>query len=164
MTEEKSGGFHFGTVGRDVKIEAGGDIVAGDKISTTTTGFQQQSDKDEFVKQLGELRSALRDIKTQIADIERLDEDAKDELSLDILQQLSELKNAMAQAEGLDVGRAPPSEQFESVTGCLDRTGLVLDKIKSLGENASELAANVTPVLLRTLPLLASARHLIGLP
>jgi hypothetical protein len=35
--EAARGGFHFGNVGRDAKMNAGGDIVAGDKTVTTTT-------------------------------------------------------------------------------------------------------------------------------
>ena len=64
MSEEKSGGFHIGDVGGDVKIEAGGDIVGRDKVTTTHAGFNDEGEKQEFLNQLDELRSALGDFRT----------------------------------------------------------------------------------------------------
>ncbi len=51
------GGFNFGNVGGNVSIEACGDIVAGDKTTTTTitTGFKQEEDKQAFLQKIEEL-------------------------------------------------------------------------------------------------------------
>jgi hypothetical protein len=64
------GGFHIGTVGGNASFSAGGDMVAGDKItqSTTTTvdnGFKQDNDKQKFLQQIDELRATLRDLQTK---------------------------------------------------------------------------------------------------
>ncbi len=46
MSDKSSkGGFNIGNVGGKVSIQAGGDVVAGDKTTTTTiTGFKQEQD------------------------------------------------------------------------------------------------------------------------
>jgi len=164
MSEEKSGGFHFGSVGRDVKMEAGGDFVAGDKVMTPRAAFEDQRQKQEFLEQMEELRSALREIKSQVEGVEQFDEDAKDQLVLEILQQISELKHAKQDAEQLEAGQSPPDGKVQSVGQCLDKAGGLLDKIKGIGDSAAGLAESVAPVLAKALPILASARHLLGIP
>jgi len=73
-SEETRGGFHFGNVGRDVTMKAGGDIVGGNKETTTTTiqtGFKSEEQKQEFQKQLDALREALREIKGVVTQFRR---------------------------------------------------------------------------------------------
>lgn len=164
IAEAKSGGFHFGHVGRDVKIEAVGDIVAGDKVTTTHNGFNDVTQKQEFLKQMDELRSALREIKSQVEGVEHFDEDARDELVMEILQQLSEVKQAKQDAEQLVPGQLSAADRLQSVGQCLDKTGGLLDKIKAIGASAAGIAETVAPVLAKALPILASARHLLGVP
>jgi hypothetical protein len=59
-TKEKSGGgFHFGNVGGNVKMKAGGDIGGGDKTTTTTTitkGFAGDEQKQQFQAEIGSNR------------------------------------------------------------------------------------------------------------
>ena len=159
-----SGGFHFGSVGRDVNMKAGGDIVAGDKVTTTHAGFDDQSQKQEFLKQMDQLRLALREIKSQLDAVEEFDEDAKDQLVMEILQQVSELKQAKQQAEQLEPGQSPSADKLQSVGQCLDKAGGLLDKIKGIGNSAAGIAETVAPILAKALPILASARHLLGIP
>lgn len=165
MSEQKSGGFHFGNVGRDVKMEAGGDIVGHDKVTTTThAGFNDQAQKQEFLKEMDELRAALREIKSQVESVEQFDEDSKDQLVMEILQQVSELKQTKQEAEQLEPGQRPAEVKLQSVGQCLDKAGGLLDKIKGIGDSAAGIAESVAPVLAKALPILASARHLLGIP
>jgi regulator of replication initiation timing len=155
---KSNGGVQFGNVGGNVNVQ--GNIAGRDvNVATNQTpvGFQQESHKSEFLDQLGELRSALNDIKSQIAGIKQLDAAAKEDLELEILQLRKELENTQNAAGELEAGKSPPEGIIESVTQGLEKTGGLLDRIKGLGES-------VAPLLTRALPLLASARHLIGLP
>ena len=164
MNDGKSGGFHFGNVGRDVNIEAGGDIVGRDKVTTTHSGFDDQTQKQEFLNQLEELRSSLREIRAQLESDEQFDEDAKDQLVMEILQQVSDLKEAKQDADQLELGEAPPADKLQSVGQCLEKAGGLLDKIKGIGETATGIAQSVVPIVAKALPILASARHLMGSP
>ena len=156
MSEQKSGGFHFGDIGRDVKIEAGGDVVGGNKVTTTHVGFNDHTQKDEFLKQMDELRSALREIKSQVEGLDQFDDDAKDQLVMEILQEVSELKQAKQDAEQLEPGQSPPEDKLQSISQCLDRAGRLLDKIKVVGDLVAGVAVRIAPVL-------TSARHLLGI-
>jgi hypothetical protein len=164
MSEEESGGFHFGNVGRDVKIQAGGDIVGHDKVTTAHAGFNDQGQKQEFLNQLDELRSALREVKSKVESIGQFDEDARDQLVMELLQQVSELKQAMQDADQLEPGEAPPADTLQSVGHCLDKAGGLLDRIKGIGDTASGIAESIVPIVGKALPILASARHLLGIP
>jgi DNA repair exonuclease SbcCD ATPase subunit len=164
MNEQKSGGIHISNVGRDVKIEAGGHIVAHDMVTTTNAGFDDQQQKQEFLQQMDELRAALREIKSQVESVESFDEDAKDQLVMEILQQVSELKQAQQEADQLEPGQPPPADKLKSVGQCLEKAGGLLDKIKGIGDTAAGIAERVVPIVARALPILASARHLLGIP
>ena len=85
------GGFNFGNVGGNVSIEACGDIVAGDKTTTTTTitmGFKQEEDKQAFLQKIEELRKELRQVKSEIEEVEGIDEDEKDAIIMAVMQQV----------------------------------------------------------------------------
>ncbi len=166
LDQDKSSGGGGIRSGGEMKIDAGGDVVAGDKVTITTTntaGFKEQANRDEFVAQLEELRDALRDIRSQIAGIKQLDEDAREELEAEILQQVRALKDSKQQAEQIDVGQPPASDIIESVKATLEGTAGFLVKIKNIGETVTEFASDVAPIVAKALPLLASATRLIGL-
>ncbi len=163
MSNEKTGGIHINGTGRDVKVEAGGDIVGGDKVTTTHVVFGDRAHKQEFLDQLDELRSALREIKSQIESVEQYDEDTRDQLVMEILQQVSSLKQAKQDADQMEPGEAPPAHTLQSVGQCLENAGGLLDKIKSIGETASGITKSVMPIVARALPIVASARHLLGI-
>jgi hypothetical protein len=92
MGSSTKGGFHLGTVGGNVSFTAGGDMVAGDKITQTTTtatvnnGFKQDDDKQKFLQQIDELRAALRELQTQTAEAPGLSQEAKDEIAAKVMQ------------------------------------------------------------------------------
>ena len=56
MSDVTKGGFHIGSVGGNASFGAGGDIVAGDKITQTTTtttvnhGFKRDDDKQKIFR------------------------------------------------------------------------------------------------------------------
>ena len=74
MSDATKAGFNIGSVGGNVSVSAGGDVVAGDKVTTTTStttitnGFKQEEDKQQFVRDIEDLRNALRELQTKIQD------------------------------------------------------------------------------------------------
>lgn len=169
MDEEQAsqtGGFHFGKVGGDVKIDAGGDIVAGDKTTTTTVhnGFKEEKDKEEFARQIDTLRASLRQMKSQIEGLEGFDEDDRDQIVMAIMQQVTALKEVQEEASGVPAGTEAPKDKAEIVGDYLDKTATLMKKLQIMGEKTVEFAEKVAPVVAKSLPILASARHLFGLP
>src|SRR5262245_42273984 len=97
------GGFHIGTVGGSASFSAGGDVVAGDKITQTTSpivnnGFKQDDDKQKFLQQIDELRATLRELQAKTAEVPGLSQDAKDEIAAEVMQQVNVLKKAKDEA------------------------------------------------------------------
>jgi hypothetical protein len=167
--ETARGGFHFGNVGRDAKMNAGGDIVAGDKTVTTTTtttqsGFQSEEQKQEFQKQLEALREALRDIKAKVEAGAGLSADQKDELTTEILQHVKALKEVKETTADLPPGRKPPADISKMVESNLEKASGILDKVQAVEKKSADLAANVGAFAVKYGPLVLSARHLFGLP
>lgn len=181
MSDEKQGGgnvgnFSFGNVGGDASviagnIQAGGDIVAGDKTTTTTTttttithGFKEEEDKAEFLKQIDELRAIMRQMRSEIEALEGLDEDEKDDLVMEVGQQVKDLKTAKEEAEQTEAGKEVPKDKAELMGEYLDKTTTLMEKLKKMGEATAATAEKLAPYVVKALPLLASARHLFGLP
>jgi hypothetical protein len=169
--EEMRGGFHFGNIGRDAKMNAGGDIVAGDKhtVTTTTTtaiysGFQSEEQKQKFQKLLESLREALRDIKAKLEVSTGLIADEKDELTAEILQHVKALKEVKEATADLPPGQKPPADMGKMVETNLEKTSNFLDKVQAVAKKSAELGATVGEVAKKYGPLVLSARHLIGLP
>jgi pimeloyl-CoA synthetase len=167
MGGSTKGGFHIGTVGGNASFSAGGDIVAGDKITQTTTttvnnGFKQDEDKQKFLQQMEELRATLRELQAKTAEAPGLNQDAKDDA--EVLQQVNVLKKAKDEATGLPVAKQAPPETLQVIERGLESTGTVLDKVTTLCERAVGLGEKVEPYVSKALPILLSARHLFGLP
>jgi predicted phage gp36 major capsid-like protein len=168
--KEAQGGFHFGNVGRDAKMNAGGDIVAGDKHTVTTTsttiqsGFQSEEQKQEFQKQLEALREALRDIKAKVEASAGLSADEKDELTTEILQHVKALKEVKETTAELPPGQKVPADIGKMVETNLEKANGILEKVQAVAKKSAELAANVGEFALKYGPLVLSARHLFGLP
>ncbi len=159
-------GFNFGNVGGNVSIEAGGDVVGGDKTTTTTTittGFKQEEDKQKFVQQVEELRQQLRQVKAEIETSEGIDEDEKDAIIMEVMQQVKTLKTAKDEAEQLSVQQEPSKEKRDVIESSLNQTSSLLDSATKLVGNASNLADKVGPLIKQATPILASAWHLFGL-
>lgn len=158
-----------GNVGGNVDVkQAGGDIVGGDKVTTTTTtmtyGFKQEADKATFVQQLEDLRVLLREMKAGIEGAEGLDADQKDEAAMAVLQLVNDLKTVKDEAHATPAGKEAPKDKKVAVADRLDKTNAFLEKLKKLGETSAAIGQKVGPLLVKALPLLASARHLFGLP
>jgi hypothetical protein len=163
------GGFHIGTVGGNASFTAGGDMVAGDKITQTTTttgenGFKQDDDKQKFVQQIEELRAALRLLQAKTAEEPGLSQDAKDEIAAEVLQQVNALKKATDEAARLPVAQQPRRETLQVIEQGLESTGTVLDKVTTLCDKAAGFGEKIEPYVSKALPILVSARHLFGLP
>src|SRR5439155_3561783 len=109
-TKKQEGGFHFGNIGGSVAVTAGGDVVGRDK-TTTIQGFKDERDKEEFTKQVEALRSALREIKSQVDRIPGFDEEAREQMVLAVMQQVADLKTAAGQAATVPVGAAAPQDK-----------------------------------------------------
>jgi hypothetical protein len=170
MGGSTKGGFHIGTVGGNARFRAGGDMVAGDKITQTTTattvnnGFKQDDDKQKFLQQIEELRTTLRELLAKTAEMPGLSQDAKDEIAAEVLQQVNALKKAKDEAAGLPVAQQPPPETLQVIERGLESTGTVLDKVTALCDKAVGIGEKVEPYVSKALPILLSARHLFGLP
>jgi hypothetical protein len=166
-TSEKSGSSMFGNVGGDVKMKAGGDIVGRDKITTTTTtqiGFAGEEQKQQFHSEIEQFREALRAMKAEIEASRSLDQDKKDEVVSEILQEVNALKEVKEKTADLPTGKPAPAEIATKVEGALDRAGGIIDKLKDLATKTWEGAETVGKFVVKYGPLIASARHLFGLP
>jgi SEFIR domain len=162
------GGFNIGSVGGNAAFSAGGDMVAGDKITQTTTtlnnGFKQEDYKQQFLQQIDDLRATLRELQTKMQAAAGLSEDVKDEIAADVLQQLGALKKIKEEAAGLPVAQQPPPEKVKAIETGLQRTCTILDKIKDVCDRTVGIAEKVAPYVDKALPIVLSARHLFGLP
>jgi hypothetical protein len=167
-TNEKSkGGFHFGNVGGSVSQTAGGDIVGRDKITTTTTtqiGFAGEEQKQQFHSEIEQFREALRAMKAEIEASASLDQDKKDEVVSDILEQVKALKEVKEKTADIPTGKPAPAKIATEVEAALDRAGGIMDKLKDLATKTWEGAETVGKFVVKYGPLIASARHLFGLP
>jgi hypothetical protein len=169
MSGSTRGGLHIGTVGGNASFSAGGDIVAGDKVTQTTTttvnkGFKQDDDKQKFLQQIEELRATLRELQSKMAEAPGLSQDAKDEIAAEVLQQVNTLKKAKDEAAGLPVAQQPPRETLQVIEHGLETTGTVLDRVTTLCDKAVGVGEKIEPYVSKALPVLLSARHLLGLP
>jgi len=166
-TNEKSkGGFHFGNVGGGVNLKADGDIVAGDKTTTTTIekGFAGDEQKQQFQSEIDKLREALRVMKAEIEASASLDQDKKDEVISEILQQVNALKEVKEKTADVPTGDPAPAKIATEVEGALDRAGGIVDKLQGLATKTGDVAETVGKFAVKYGPLILSARHLFGLP
>lgn len=147
----------------DTSVAAGGDVVGRDK-SITNIGFQKEQDKQDFMQHLEELRGELRNIKSEIENAKNLDEDEKDNIVMEIMEQIKGLKSAKEEANDITPQQELPAEKKNSLEGYLAAAQNTIEKVESIGEKVSNFATTITPYVKKALPLLLSARHLFGLP
>jgi hypothetical protein len=166
MAEKSGGGFHFGNVGGNVRVSAGGDIVGGDKTTTTTTqvGFAGEEQKQQFQSEIEQLREALRALKAEIDASGSLDQDKKDEVITEILQQIKGLKEVKEKTAEVPPGAPAPANIAAEIEGALDRAGGFVDKLQGLAGKVGPIAETVGKFALKYGPYILSARHLFGLP
>jgi len=168
MSDSK-GGFNFGHVGGNVSIEAGGDIVGGDKTTTTTiitTGFKQEEDKQAFIQQVEELRKQLRQVKSEIEAADGIDEDEKDFIVMEVMQQVKALKVAKDEAGKLSAQQEPSQEKRDAIEAPLNAVDSLVSKVSKVFNKAADIGGKVKNIesLTKLVPILLSARHLFGLP
>ncbi|MCP4697719.1 MAG: hypothetical protein GY862_12835 [Gammaproteobacteria bacterium] len=161
-----NGGFNFGNVGGNVSVEAGGDVVGGDKTTTTTTtttittGFKQDEDKQEFIQKVEDLRKQLRQVKAEIEDAEGIDEDEKDAIVMEVMQQVKALKTAKEEAEQLPAQKEASKEQRNAIEAPLNAVDSIVSKVNKVFKTA----VNISEKVKKLAPALLAARHLFGLP
>lgn len=163
---QQSGGFHFGKVGGAVNLSAGGDIVGGNKTTTTTIqkGFRGEEQKQQFQAEVEQLRVALRTLKEQIARHPALTPDQKDEAESEILTHVTALKQVKEKTAAVPAGREAPPEIATTVQSTLERAGGVIDGLQRVAKKSIDVAETVGEFAQKFGPLLISARHLFGLP
>jgi hypothetical protein len=163
--KHQQGGFHFGKVGGKVAMTAGGDIVGGDKITTTTIqkGFAAEEQKTQFQTQIDQLRDALRAFKMEIESHPALSSDQKEEIVSEVLQQVTALKQVKEKTAELPAGKPAPADVGSFVEETLGRAGKIVEKFQSLAKSTGEVAAKVGEFGVKYAPLILSARHLFGL-
>jgi hypothetical protein len=170
MSDATKGGFHIGSVGGGFSVTAGGDVVAGDKVTSTTgttsitNGFKQEGDKQQFLRDLENLRSALRELQTKIQESPVVSQDNKDQIVAEVMQQVIALKTAKEEADTLPVAQEGSPDKGKRIASYLDTTKTLLDKVTELGGKAVEVGATIKPYIETALPLLLSARRLFGIP
>jgi hypothetical protein len=168
MSNGSKGGFNIGSVRGGFSITAGGDVVAGDKNTTTTTtitnGFKQEADKQQFARDIEDLRSTLRELQAKIQEATGVSQDDKDQIAAEVMQQVTALKSAKEEAGSLPVAQQGPPDKSKRVANYLDSTNTLLDKVNELGAKAVEIGTAVKPYVEKALPLLLSARLLFGIP
>ena len=168
MSEKSGGGFHFGNVRGNVIQRAGGDIVAGDKTTTTTIttqiGFADEQKKQQFHSEIEQLRETLQAMKAEIEASLSLDQDKKDEAISEILQQVQALKKVKEKATEVTPGKAVPAKIASEIEGALDRAGGIVDKLQTVAAKTGDVAETVGKFAVKYGPLILSARHLFGLP
>lgn len=140
-----------------------GDVVGGDKL-VTTYGFEQEQDKQEFILQIEALRCELRIIKSEIEADVNLDEDDKDTIIIEIMEQIKGLKAVKEDANDITSEQEAPSEKVKKLEGYLNATLTTIKNVERLGETVADFATTIAPYVKKTLPILVSARHLFGLP
>jgi hypothetical protein len=166
MSEKSGGGFHFGNVGGNVSQTAGGDIVGGNKTTTITTqiGFAGEEQKQQFHSEIEQLREALRTMKAEIEASASLDQDKKDEIISEILQQVKALKEVKEKSAEVPPGEPAPPKVATEIEGALDRAGGIVEKLQALAAKTGDVAETVGKFAMKYGPLILSARHLFGLP
>ncbi|MGA1839685.1 MAG: hypothetical protein ACMUIU_03585 [bacterium] len=165
----KKNELHFGNIGGNLNV--GGDIVAGDKITTidsSTTninyGFKRKEDKEEFVYQIDELYSIMNQIRSQIDKIEGFDKDKKEKIIQEITEHAKFLKTAKEKADSLTIGQEAPQEKTKTIEECLNRSGTLMEKIQKMGAKIASFANKIEPIMSKALPILINIRKLFGLP
>jgi TIR domain. len=157
------GGINIGSMSGNATFSAGGDIVAGDKITQTTTtattvtaGFKQEEEKQQFLQQIDALRAALREVQAKVQAAPDVDDDTKDDVGAAVLKQVSALKKTKDEAAALPVAAPPPPATRTSIAAALQSTVGVLDKAKDVCQRAVEIRNTAMPLIDSALRLFGS--------
>jgi len=161
-------GINISNIGGNVSLDAGADIVGGDKTTTTTTtttqyGFSQPEDKQQFIAHVDELRSLMKEMNSRIDDMEGLDDDQKEELEDELSNQIKNIRQLKKDADQLEPNAEPDSAVVDNITKHINSVSGIIEKIESFQEKSTNFASTVGDILVKSAPLLLSARHLFGM-
>ena len=175
MSEHKKSGATFKTgnitaVG-DVlinSVQAEGDIIGRDKVTTTTTtvttGFKQETDKQNFMDKLEKLCEQLEKIKSAIESADSVAKNDRRALVAEIMQEVVALESAKEAAKNTPVGTGSPHETHNILKGYLESVERFLEKAQNFSEKAAEITIKLAPCFEKAISLLTGARNLFGLP
>src|SRR5438105_1719860 len=110
------GGMHVGNAGGSMILSVGGDMTGRDETTTTTTtmtitkGFAAEDKKQQFQTDIDQLREALRAMKTEIEAHPALSADEKEEITAEILQHVTALKDVKEKTAAVPVGKQAPAD------------------------------------------------------
>jgi hypothetical protein len=93
-----------------------------------------------------------------------IDVDQKEEIAADILQQVKALKEVKEETENLPVGKQASGDVSSVVETTLDRADTLINKLQSTAKKTVEVAETIGKFVVSYGPLIASARHLFGIP
>jgi len=160
-------GINIENTGGDASLTAGGDIVGGDKNTTTTTtsyGFAGEEDKQQFLEHIDELRSMVKEINNKVDDLEGLDDDQKEALEEELSNQIKNIRQLKKAADQLEPAVEADPSMIETIIKHLDSVSGMVNKVENLQEKSINFAETVGKILVKSAPILLSARHLFGIP
>jgi hypothetical protein len=161
----RSGGITFGNVGGDVNVKAGGDIVGGNKeTSTVRATFADEEERRTFQAKIEELRELLRNFKTAAEASPHLSVEDKETIASEVLEHVKALKEVGDGTAAIPVGAPAPSELASSVESKLKRAGGLLESVDGLAKKSTGFAETVATFAAKFGPLILSVGHLFGLP
>lgn len=168
QTTNRHGGFHIGKVGGNVDIKAGGDLVGGDKIATTTTttikgGFQDEEAKTKFQEQIAQLRGELTALREKLGSTDTPDRDRAAQIGAELGRCAETLKNAGEKAATLPAGREASKGTLDEIASALSQTEKMVKSVSGLAETGSSIATSTIQFLERVSPLIHGAAGLLGL-
>lgn len=158
------GGFEFKNTGK-VDIKAGGDVVAGDKVTHTRVNpiFQNQSEKEQFGSVLDEMKSLLQEQLRPALEKLDLPAETKRKVTEGVSRQVKTLTTAKTTAAALPLKKSRTKKDTKTLTKTLDNATKFVGHLKSFAKTAIGFETVVAPILTKLEPLLHAARSLLGL-
>jgi len=145
------GGIHI-SAGRDAHVSANGDVVAGDKITTTTT---QVMDIEALATGLAQLAQLARDLRRAVDEDPGGDARARDEVVHALSGAGKELGAASEEVRALPSGQGVPAALSTRIKDNL----ATLDEA---GKSASSLVASLHGMVIKLGPIVSFVSNLLG--
>ncbi len=129
-----------------MNLSAGGDIVGGNKVTTTsieTKSFAGEKEKADFDAKVAELIATVRTMRDELKAQPGLSEDDKEEIEKIVGAQVSVLKEAKQQAAALPVAQPIPTEAVTNLETALEQAGGLPEKLKNTVQKAGGAMATL---------------------
>lgn len=143
------GGFYTGWVGgnQSFNVNGGGDIVAGNKTTSTTTrtGLDAAT-LEKLGLDIGQVVAVLHGMREQV-DKAELGKDDRYDLLSEITGCSKQLRELSEQIKALPPGNVPPTELTTQLTKSLQGAEAVGKRVASLVDTAKELGLKLAPVV-----------------